>query len=360
MIRLSLGDRWYQRVPLHGIVLAATLLAAPFGALLAQRPRGERTLPAPRWTVVAPAAALAWYDLLADLQLRGAGAFRFVVVRPIAPTDRALADALATSRESEVLHFLPLYHPSADRAGLAAALRAAAEEGAPTPRATLLTAALRNALTPATRRARLPAIAEALMRRRDPRASAASPTAEALTRWQRTLDSLYLPALAPWLQLERLDDGRLIVAPGIGAEGRLFAATQDRTDNLAAVGGFAADPDPEAPLFAFVRELCFPAVSRAARTARLDAEDPESARRASLAAVRCGAALIDARLPARAARYRSFWLRRRNDASTPPTAPIAVPQEETAGRRAFEAAFPPDAALGGSITRALARIPEVR
>ena len=32
------------------------------------------------------------------------------------------------------------------------------------------------------------------------------------SRWQRRLDSLYLPALAPFLGRERLDAGRLIVA----------------------------------------------------------------------------------------------------------------------------------------------------
>lgn len=187
-----------------------------------------------------------------------------------------------------------------------------------------------------------------------------SPGAPSLGRWQRALDSLYLPALEPWLVLERLDAGRLIVAPGIGAEGRLFTATQDRADNLAAVGDFAADADAEAPLLAFVRESCFPAVSRAARAAGFAAADPSAARRSGLAAVRCGASLLDARLPSRAAAYRAFWLRRRNDSSTPAVAPVDVPQDEAALRRAFDAAFPADAALSGALARELARLPEVR
>lgn len=361
--------RWRVARP-GNLVLAATLVAALGTPLLAQRPPSERTGTRARWAVVAPEAAIAWYDLLADLEVPGAGAFRFTAARPGVPGDRMLATALAASRESEILHFVPLYHPSADRAGLADALRVAAGDGAPAPRATLLTAALRNALPPEVRRARLPALADALARiggvsasgtaAAPPRRPVASPAAGTLARWQLALDSLFLPALAPWLALERLDAGRLIVAPGIGAEGRLFAATPDRTDNLAAVGDFSADEAVEAPLLAFSREICFPAVSRAARAAGLDAGDPSAARRTSLAAVRCGAALLDARLPSRSADYRAFWLRRRNDSSTPALPAVDVPQDEAALRRAFDAAFPPDAALTGAITRALARLPEVR
>lgn len=357
-----------------GLLSLLVALALPWSPPLgAQRPSTERIAVSARWTVVAPEASVAWYDLLADLAVPGAGAFRFTAARQGATADRALASALATTRESEVLHFVPLYHPSADRAALVDALRAAAGESAPAPRATLLTAALRSSLSPETRRARLPALADALAGAlADARARAGTgtagragradgtPSAEALARWQRALDSLYLPALMPWLVLERLDAGRLIVAPGIGAEGRLFAATQDRADNLAAVGDFATDTDAEAPLLAFVREVCFPVVSRAARSARLDASDPASARRSSLAAVRCGAAVLDARLPERAAAYRAFWVRRRNDSSTPALPPVDVPRDAAALRRTFDDTFPADAALGGAVTRAIARLPEVR
>jgi hypothetical protein len=355
-----------RRVRRPGLaVLVAALAATVAPRLGAQRPTAERVAGSARWTVVAPEAPVAWYDLLADVAVPGAGAFRFTAARPGAPADRALASALATTRESEVLHFVPLYHPSADRAALVEAMRTAAGESAPAPRATLLTAALRGALSPETRRAWLPALADALARAgtaspRTAGGAAGIPGAEVLARWQRALDSLYLPALSPWLVLERLDAGRLIVAPGIGAEGRLFAATQDRDDNLAAVGDFATDADAEAPLLAFVREVCFPAVSRAARSAGLDASDPGSARRSSLSAVRCGAALMDARLPERAVAYRAFWLRRRNDSSTPALAPVDVPRDAAALRRAFDEAFPVDAAFGGALTRAIARLPEVR
>lgn len=288
-----------------------------------------------RWTVVAPDAALAWFAVLADLRLPGAGALDFTVPPSSPSSDRALARALASSRDAEILHFVPLYHPSADRAALTAALRTAAGEGAPSPRATLLTGALRDALTPARRRALLVPLADALLR-----SAAPAPERGRLLQLQQLLDAEFGPALAPWLRSESLDEGRLIVAPSVGAEGRLIAATADRRDNLVAVGGFSDDPDAAAPLFAFTREICFPAVTRAAIAARFTAADATAARRASLAAVRCGAALLDLRLPARAAAYRAFWLRR-----------IGAPANAR-----FDEWFPPDPAFSGALAAAVRRV----
>lgn len=335
------------------LALVATL-ALPWGApLAAQRASAAERAPAVRWRIATPDAALAWYAVLADLRLPGAGAFAFTARGTTRAGDAELARALAASREFEILHFVPLYHPSADRSALAEALRAAAGDAVPPPRATLLVGALRQALSPAARRQRLPALAEAL---RDARPE--TPGAGRTTAWQALLDSVYLPALAPWLVAERLDEGRLIIAPALGPEGRLFAATADRADNLVAVGSFAADTVAEAPLLAFARELCFPAVSRAAREARLRAEDPASARRASLAAVRCGASLLDRRLPSRAGAYRRFWLRRLAESGTAVTIPAE--SDGAALREAFARAYPPDAALDPALDRVLGRIPPRR
>lgn len=322
---------------LRRLLLASALIAGVGTPVDAQR---RATTPA-RWTVVAPDGALAWFELMADLRLPGAGAFPLVDVRdrPIAPAERALADALARTRESEILHFAPLYHPSADRTALAAALRGAASTPprAPTPRAELLVGALSRSLAGDLRSARLPELAAALERR----PKVVPPATARIRLLQRELDSLYLPALAPWLELERLDAGHLIVAPGIGTEGRIFSGTQDRSDNQVAVGDFAADADPYAPLLAFVRELCFPAVTRASQgVAGFDASNADGARRASLAAVRCGAALLDARLPSRADAYRAFWSRR--------------------AAADFDRAFPADPAIAGAVDRAIARLKEVR
>lgn len=338
------------------VALVATLtvsLATPVARLLPAQRIATSSAPTVRWRIATPDAALAWYAVLADLRLPGAGAFAFTARGAAPDGDPELARALAASREFEILHFVPLYHPSADRATLAEAVRVAAGDAAPAPRATLLVGALRQALTPTARRVRLPALADALLAARP-----APPDAERTAAWQALLDSLYVPALAPWLVAERLDEGRLIVAPAIGAEGRLFSATADRADNLVAVGSFSGDDIADAPLLAFARELCFPVVSRAAREARLRAEDPASARRASLAAVRCGAALLDRRLPARSAAYRRFWLRRLAETGT--AIPIPAASDEAALRAAFSRAFASDALFDPAFQRAIGRLPPMR
>lgn len=312
--------------------------------------------PAKRWTVVAPDAALAWFTVLAEWRIDSEGAFPFIVPAPAsrAPSgrDEPLAREIRSHPDRGVLQFVPLYYPSADRVALAAALRAAARGNAPpTPRATFLVSALSTAMPRVARRDQLQRLAAALER-----AHVVGPSAADRARWQQRLDSVYLPALGAWLALEYLDGGRLIVAPAIGAEGRLFAATADRTDNLIAVGTFPEDSDPEAPLLAFVREVCFPAVSRAANAAHLGPAVPGAARRSSLAAVRCGAALLDTCLPARATAYRGFWIRQ-----AARTGPIPqrgyVPEADAELRREFDRVFPVDSALAVGTGCALRRIP---
>ena len=74
----------------HRLVLAALLVAVASPAVCAlgaQSPapsaRGAqgRLDTSGRWSVVAPEGALAWFDLMADLRLPGAGAFPLVDVR---------------------------------------------------------------------------------------------------------------------------------------------------------------------------------------------------------------------------------------------------------------------------------------
>ena len=320
--------------------LRRTLLLCPIVVAAQGAPQAPSAATA--WRVASPDAAVAWFDLLATLRLPGVGAFSLTAAtRPGTGADAALARRLAGTRESEVLHFVPLYFPSGDRAALAAALRAAASDSAvAAPRATLVVGALRGAMSASLRQRTLPDLARALER-----FEADAAAAGRLAQLQARLSTDYLAALAPWLALERLDEGRLLVAPGIGPEGRLFAATPDRQDNLVAVGLFAADPDPEAPLLAFVRELCYPAVTRAVSAARLDGPTAEVARRSGTAAVRCGAALLDARLPDRSARYRAFWLRQSG---------LQSAGADTLG--AFSHAFPEDAALAPHLARAIRRV----
>jgi hypothetical protein len=298
----------------------------------------------PTWTITAPEAALAWFTVLADWRVDGDGAFPYIspIAGALAPAarDEPTARRLRSDPARSVLHFAPLYYPSANRTALVLAVRAAATAGAPPePRATFLVSAFMRTMSEAARRDYLPPLAVALEA-----AVPGAPSARQLMLWQRALDSLYLPALSPHLARERLDAGRLIVAPALGAEGRLFAATADRTDNLVAVGTFAGDSDSEAPLLAFVREVCFPAVSRAAAAARLGPSSPDAARRSSLAAVRCGAALLASCLPDRADAYRAFWLRQAEQAGFAPRR-TTVPAASAAVQAEFDRVFPADAAL---------------
>lgn len=322
--------------------LSCVVVGIVGGTLPAQgRPRAERTTASveshARWTITSPDASLAWFDVLADLHMSGAGPFAFVVARDEVGVSE-LARSVRSSRDFEILHFVPLYYPTADRAALVRALRAAAitPAAAPVPRAELLVAALSQALAPEVRRARLPELAFALEHARP-----VAPAAAQLAEWQQLMDSVYAPALAPWLNAERLNGGRLIVSPDIGAEGRIFAGTSDRADNIIAVGTGVGDAAPHAPLFAYVREICFPTVTRAAQQLRdFSSADPRSARRASLAAVRCGADLLDWALPARSNAYRAFWIQAANAPSS----------------THFDDVFPPDPSLQPAISASLRRV----
>lgn len=321
------------------LVAIAHVLLAAASLRLAAQPSARAS-----WTVAAPDAALAWFSVLAESRLESDGAFRFT--RGGVGTASSVSSQAATLQRLRgdpvwsVLHFVPLYYPSADRAALASALRASASSAAaPAPRATFLTSALERTVPSVARREHLPSLATALHH-----ASPTMPTAAQLAALQQRFDSVYLPSLAPHLARERLDGGILIVAPALGAEGRLFVATTDRRDNLAAVGTFPGDPNPEAPLLAFVRETCFPAVSRAASAAGIGPRSALAARRSSLAAVRCGAGLLRSCLPTRVAAYHAFWLRRAEEAG------LAVVRDRSSASASAQAAefnrvFLPDSAL---------------
>lgn len=306
---------------LAAIAVAASAHAQPPGA----------------WRFTAPDAAAAWFHELDLAHVAGPGAFSFY--RSQGTPDARLARSLAASGAYEILHFAPLYYPSATRQALVRAIRdAAAASPAPSaPRAAFLVGVLTSTLPAPAQRVPLAELADAVERSHPPVVPAA-----ALDGWQRAWDTRFAPALAPFLRAERLDGGVVMVAAALGPEGRLFAGRpDDRADNVAAVGTFDAPPGADAPLFAFVRELCFPVVSRAADQApALRGPRAESARRSSIAAVRCGADLLDRVLPAEAAGYRTHWQH------------VADP----GGRAVFDTLFPPDPILAPRIHTALAHI----
>jgi hypothetical protein len=294
---------------------------------------------AAQWRLVSPAAAAAWFQVVDSVGVAGTGAFRFTATGSERPTE--LGRALSRGGRYDILHFVPLYYPSAGTGALAEALAEAAGSAPPSaPRAQLLVGALRQALPSAADRAPLAALADLL--RRTPARRVPAATLDALqSHWNTNL----APALAAFLHDERLDSGLLWVLPALGPEGRLFSGVPgDRADNIVAVAALSANE--MGPLYHAVRELCFPLVSRSAEASsafkRSSGSAAESARRTALAAVRCGAELLDRVAPAEAGAYRAHWLR-------------------VAGRAAaFDAAFPPDAALAPVIRAALERYPASR
>lgn len=292
------------------------------------------TAAAAQWRLASPPAAASWFHVLDSTGVAGTGAFRFTASGSERPTE--LGRALSRRGRYDILHFVPLYYPSAGTAALADALTQAAGTAPPSaPRAQFLVGALRQALPSAAERAPLLVLADGLRRASGRRVAAA--TLDALqAHWNRAL----APALAAFLHHQQLDAGLLWVLPALGPEGRLFVGVAaDRTDNIVAVA--AGPADGNGPLYAAVREFCFPLVSRIAEASpefRRTAGSPaDAARRSAVAAVHCGAELLDRVAPAEAVSYRAHWLR------------VATHAQN------FDAAFPPDAVLAPSIRAALAR-----
>jgi len=339
--------RWRNTGADRGRRLRAGLTAAVAASLACATPAAAQSAPAaPGWIFTAPDAASAWFATLDAARLTAPGALPFY--RGSVAADPALHAALAAPA-FEILHFVPLYYPSASRDALVRAVRSAAATNPvpPTPRAAFVVGALHAALPAASQRLALIALADAVSRQPPGRASGdangdanGGVSALSLERWQREWNERFAPALAPYLASERLDGGVVMVVDALGAEGRLFAGRPaDRTDNVAAVGTFGLSAVADAPLFALVRELCFPLVTRAGgednarRGSRLDA-----ARRSGILAVRCGAELLDQFLPSEAAGYRAHW-RQAGGASVD-----------------FDTLFPADSVVAPRLHAAIARL----
>jgi hypothetical protein len=289
-----------------------------------------------QWRFTAPESAGAWFAALDSVRLDGAGALSFH--RSAGNSSLPLAAQLARDPRFEMLLFVPLYFPSATGDALVEAVRDASSASAPrAARAQFLVGALRQSLPTAPERAGLGRVAALAATAR-----AVTVPAERLDHWQRQWENRFAPALAPYLARERLDGGIVMIADALGPEGRLFSGVPaDRRDNVIAVGTPLAPGDEDGPLFAVVRELSFPLVSRAAdRVPGFGRDARAAARRTSLAAVRCGAELLDLLLPAEAGAYRTHWR-------------LAA---DAGGRQDFDTLFPPDSALAPRLRAAILQL----
>ncbi len=237
----------------------------------------------------------------------------------------------------QVLHFVPLYFSSASREEMLLALTAVAERrtmdstvigpstesGARTMAATLREGNQRKVLGQ---------FVEALEQEWEvffgqywERTIAADSGhyTEIQQRWSEDV----APALAEFLTGRELGVGKLFVSPALGPEGRL-------SGNVVAVWSPLSWDDPDASVFAAVRELCFSIVSEAVQDAGTvsPAEEQDVGGRA---AVRCGSLLFEEYAPDLVARYQAIFLR-------------ALGAEGEGAGGAFEEAYPVDeTVLGG-------------
>lgn len=297
------------------------------------------------WRFTAPEGARAWFAVMAGTRIGGLGPLPYYRRQAAASVPDSTARAIGRDPAFEVLHFLPLYFPAANARAVSGALRAAADGRVPARGhpAAFTTAALTSVLPGVRQRATLATLAGTVER-----AAASLPAPPAVARWQQRWDTAFAPRLAPYLAAMRLQGGIVIVAEALGAEGRIFAGRpDDATDNVIAVTtgspGSATNDEPDATLFAVLRELCYPLVTRLSPSKRSGAAGrDDQAVRASNAAVRCGERLTARALPELAGDYRRQWLA---FTGRPPSADPFV----------FQEAFPIDSMFDEAITAELAR-----
>ncbi len=311
---------------LEGASRAASIALSRPPLLPFSSTRSSLPAQAPAWTATTDAGAVLWYHCLALLDVRGPGelplhepgyagrvarekAARDVRTRLDAEAER-LGAALRADPAFEVLHFVPLYFAASERSAMLDALRRVAEgapPGALTERERFGAAAVSGVLrTPEQRRllGRLVAVMEEEWRvwlgPERARAPMAVPAAFDAT-WRRLE-----PQLRPYLRARRLDGGRILLVPALGADGRFFEGLPAvRDDNVVAVGTAAGGADAA---WRVVRELCYPAVRQALR-ARVTGDRETGERESGRAAVRCGALLLERLAPEEVPAYETAWLR---------------------------------------------------
>ena len=126
---------------------------------------------------------------------------------------------------------------------------------------------------------------------------------ELAARWQ----SGYAGPLASFLEAEELGQGSVLLAHGLGAEGRFVPASGPLARGpVVALSMPTGEVTADAVLSSLVRELCFPAVRRAFAPfeARFGTR-VEASQVSDLAATRCGELLLEQHAPSQVAAYRA-------------------------------------------------------
>ena len=284
---------------------------------------------AAEWTVDRDAFAELWYHALArvtpaadsPVTLYSAGYVRAAevtrrangLVSRLDVAEPALREALRAERALEVLHFVPAYFIGEPPEAVLRALRAAlASTRPPIADALARRAALVARTLPGTRArsAALQFVDAAADEWRVMQRSGwiqPGPGSAAMGRLRNEWLTEVEPALRPYLLASGTRRGRIIVVPSLGLDGRVVHTTDGAA--LALVGTGSGPGQERSPLLLAVRELAYPLVRRVpSRLLAADSDAPWAAERArGVAAVRAGALLLDAHLPAMAPAYRALF-----------------------------------------------------
>jgi hypothetical protein len=301
------------------------------------------------WEVRPSAALDLWYYGLAAVRFTGPGSLSYynpaflaalraerrsrgLSESPLEMESARFGDAFRRDTVFEALHFLPLYYSGDDGSQLIASLQSLSANG--------------NALAPvfptSAERQTLRQFAAALDAERpyltQSRVRAKLIDDQLIAKLDAQWKSAFLPALSPYLRELGVRRGVLLVSPALGSEGRIVRIG----DAEVIAVGMDNSVSPTAPLFAAVRELCFPLVDRikaltAEAASRLAAIDMTNR-----AATRCGAMLLDISNATMAAEYRRIYLE-----STP---------DERSLSRNFDARFPLTRAIEKSLRDEIGRV----
>jgi len=346
-----------------GVILIATI-ALPSAA------SAQSETPETRWRAILLPQVDLWYHGLATAEFQGFGpddmydsgyalrlrdAKQKAGVLPTRLDDRAMHYGSSFRNDStfEVFHFVPLYFAASTVDPMLAALNVVAtSEGTidvGDPLAQFGASAVAGTMQRPDQRAILADWTTTLEQEWSSfyaefwRAQAiqSGPVLQAI---QSDWDDAFAPGLSLYLHAYGLDNGVLVLSDPVGPEGRIFEGDPaNRSDNIVVVG-FDANAGPRAPLFAAVRELCFPVVRETLANQPGASDRVAATTRSSHAAVRCGAYLLDRFAPDLGAGYRSWFT---PGASGPPAEVQA----------AFERTYPLDAALSAAIREKLGAIP---
>lgn len=267
------------------------------------------------WQVRPSAAVDLWYYGLAAVRFTGPGSLSYynpaflVALRaerrsrglsksPLEMGSERFGDAFRQDTVFEALHFLPLYYSGDDGSRLIASLQSLSASSNP----------LASVFPTSVERQTLRQFAAALDAERPYLRQSRTRTKliddQLIAKLDMQWKSEFLPALSPYLRELGIRRGVVLVSPALGSEGRI-ARIGDAEVIAVGIDNWISSA---VPLFAAVRELCFPLVDRISALtseaeSRLAAIDLTNR-----AATRCGAMLLDISNATMAAEYRRIYL----------------------------------------------------